>query len=314
MTYRPFIVAGFLAAIAASTPVLAERPTLYSVPRTEYGHPDLQGVWATDFLTPLERPANVERLVVRPEEAEAVVRTLRDLIPAVIDPDVQIHDLQQLARVRGEYRTSVIVDPADGRMPLTKAGLALAAAITTRNAQQFDAAEQRPLVERCLENRGYAPIRPLRVVIPRQIVQDRDHVAIMSEEAVGLRLIHLQGEPPPDAVRSLEGYSMGRWEGDTLVVITTHLRAEDPSRDTLGRPLVLSRDSTITERFTRVSDDELFYRFTVEDAGLYTRPWTGEFVMTRHTGPIYEYACHEGNYSLANSLRGGQAKAAAKVQ
>jgi hypothetical protein len=310
MTSRPLIVAGLLASIAASTPVLAQRPAHYSVPRTEYGQPDFQGVWATDFLTPLERPANVQQLVVSADEAPAVVRILRDLIPSVIDPDVQIHDLQQLARVRGEYRTSVIVDPADGRMPFSQAGLELAAAITTRNAQQFDAAEQRPLVERCLENRGYAPIRPLRVVIPRQIVQDRDHVAIMSEEAVGLRLIRLRGEPLPDAVRSLEGYSIGRWDGDTLVVTTTHLRADDPSRDNLGRPLLLSRNSTITERFTRLSDDELLYRFTVEDAGLYTRPWTGEFVMTRLTGPIYEYACHEGNYSLANSLRGGQAKAA----
>jgi hypothetical protein len=310
MTYRPLIAASLLASIAASTPALAQRTARYSVPRTEYGQPDFQGVWATDFLTPLERPANVQQLVVSADEAAAVVRILRDLIPSVIDPDVQIHDLQQLARVRGEYRTSVIVDPADGRMPLSKAGLELAAAITARNAQQFDAAEQRPLVERCLENRGYAPIRPLRVVIPRQIVQDRDHLAIMSEEAVGLRVIHLRGEPLPDAVRSLEGYSIGRWDGDTLVVTTTHLRADDPSRDTLSRPLVLSRNSTITERFTRVSDDELLYRFTVEDAGLYTRPWTGEFVMTRHAGPIYEYACHEGNYSLANSLRGGQAKAA----
>jgi hypothetical protein len=307
------MLAGVLASIAASTPVLAKRTAQYSVPRTEYGQPDFQGVWATDFLTPLERPANVERLVVGPEEAQAVVRTIRDLIPAVIDPDVQLHDLQQLARVRGEYRTSVIVDPADGRMPFTRAGVELAAAITARNAQQFDAAEQRPYVERCLENRGYAPIRPLRVVIPRQIVQARDHVAIMSEEAVGLRLIHLRGEPPPDAVRSLEGYSMGRWESDTLVVTTTHLRADDPSRDTLGRPLLLSRNSRITERFTRVSEGELLYRFTVEDADLYTQPWTGEFSMTKDKGPIYEYACHEGNYSLANSLRGGQAKAAGMV-
>jgi hypothetical protein len=294
--------------MAASTQVLAQRTAPYHAPRTADGQPDFQGVWTTDFLTPLERPATVERLAVSAEEAPAVVRILRDLIPAVIDPDVQIHDFQQLARVRGEYRTSIIVDPPDGRMPFTARGAELAAAITTRNAQQFDAAEQRPLVERCLENRGYAPIRPVRVVIPRQIVQDRDHVAIMSEEAVGLRLIHLRGEPLPDAVRSLEGYSSGRWEGDTLVVTTTHLRADDPSRDNLGRPLVLSRNSRITERFTRVSDSELFYRFTVEDGDLYTRPWSGEFSMARSSQPIYEYACHEGNYSLANSLRGGQAK------
>jgi len=307
MKYQTLIFAGLFALMAASTPVVAQRAATYAPPRTVDGQPDFQGVWITDFLTPLERPADVERLVVSPEDAPAVVGILRGLIPAVIDPDVQIHDFQQLARVRGEYRTSIIVDPADGRMPFTARGAELAAAIVARNAQQFDGPEQRPLVERCMENRGYPPIRPVRVVIPRQIVQGRDHVAIMSEEAVGLRLVHLRGEPLPDAVRSLEGYSTGRWEGDTLVVTTTHLRADDPSRDNLGRPLVLSRNSRITERFTRVSDRELFYRFTVEDPDLYTKPWSGEFSMTRSDQPIYEYACHEGNYSLPNSLRGGQA-------
>jgi hypothetical protein len=114
-------------------------------------------------------------------------------------------------------------------------------------------------------------------------------------------------------VRSVEGYSVGHWEADTLVVRTSGLLADDPERDVLGRPLLISRESTITERFTRVSDRELFYRFTVEDDRLYTQPWTGEFSMTRHDGPIYEYACHEGNYSLANILRGGQAEAARRA-
>jgi hypothetical protein len=300
-----------IALIALSAPVLAQHAPTDNRPRTVDGRPDLQGVWTTDFLTPLERPDGVEHLVVSAEEAPAVVAILRGLIPAVIDPDVQIHDLQQLAKVRGEYRTSIIVDPADGRMPFTAKGAELAAAITARNARQFDGPEDRPLVERCMENRGYAPIRPLRVVIPRQIVQTRDHVAIMSEEAVGLRLIHLTGAPPVDVLRSIEGYSSGRWEGDTLVVTTTHLRADD--RDNIGRPLVLSRNSRITERFTRISESELFYRFTVEDPDLYTKPWSGEFSMAKSTQPIYEYACHEGNYSLANSLRGGQAKAAKGV-
>ncbi len=150
--------------------------------------------------------------------------------------------------------------------------------------------------------------------LPRQIVQTRDHVVIVSEDGVGLRTIHLRGEPPPDVVRSIEGYSAGHWEQETLVVKTTQFRAEDPARNVIGRPLLLSRKSTITERFTRVSDGELFYRFTVEDDQLYSQPWTGEFSMTRQAGPIYEYACHEGNYSLANSLRGGQAEAALRAE
>jgi hypothetical protein len=153
-------------------------------------------------------------------------------------------------------------------------------------------------------------MRALPVLLPRQIVQTRDHVVIMSEDAVGLRLIHLNGAPRPASMRTVEGYSVGRWEGDSLVVQTTHLRTDDPARTVRGRPILLSGSSRITERFTRVSDTELFYRFTVEDAGLYTRPWSGEFSMTRHDGPTYEYGCHEGNYSLPNSLRGGQAEAA----
>jgi hypothetical protein len=165
-----------------------------------------------------------------------------------------------------------------------------------------------------MESLGYAPIRVFRVLLPRQIVQTRDHVVILSEDGVGLRMIHMKGQPPPDIIRSIEGYSVGHWEGGTLVVQTTHLRAEDPARNVIGRPLLLSRGSTITERFTRVSDGELLYRFTVEDDQLYSRPWTGEFSMTRQDGPIYEYACHEGNYSLANSLRGGQAEAARSAE
>jgi hypothetical protein len=313
MMQRYLTLLALLASMAV--PAVAQQAARYTAPRTEYGQPDFQGVWGTDFLTPLERPANIDYLVATPDQARALVQTMRALIPSVVDPDVQLHDFQQLARVRGEYRTSLIVEPGDGRMPFTAAGLELATALSERNVRQFDGPEQRPLSERCLENHGLAPIRPLRVLIPRQIVQARDHVAIMSEEAAGLRVIHLGGAAPPDAVRSVEGYSVGRWEGDTLVVTTTRLRAEEPAREIIGgRQLVISRNTTITERFTRVSDRELLYRFTVEDPGLYTRPWTGEFSMTRQSGLIYEYACHEGNYSLANILRGGQAEAARRAE
>jgi hypothetical protein len=135
----------------------------------------------------------------------------------------------------------------------------------------------------------------------------------MSEDAIGLRVIHLRPQAPPDAIRSVEGYSAGRSEGDTLVVETTHRRAGHPAREVIGRPLVISPNTKITERFTRVSDRELFYRFTIEDAALYTQPWSGEFSMTRFDGRVFEYACHEGNYSLPNSLRGGQAEAAKKA-
>ncbi len=302
-----------LTCLAMSVATAAQQRGGYSVPRTEHGQPDFQGVWATAFLTILERPPGVQNLIASPEQAQALVTAIRSKTPAVIDPDFQLHDIRQLAMVKGEYRTSIIVDPADGQMPLSQAGLDLAKAVGARH-EQADDIEQRSLADRCLENLGYAPMRSVPVLLPRLIVQTRDHVVIFSEDAVGLRLIHLRDRPRADSLRTVEGYSTGRWEGDTLVVQTTHLRADDPARMVIGRPLVFSRDTRITERFTRVSPTELFYRFTIEDAGLYTRPWSGEFSMTRHDGPIYEYGCHEGNYSLPNILRGGQAEAARRAE
>ena len=288
---------------------LAQQPSTYQLPRTEHGHPDLQGVWATAFLTMMERPPGVTPLAVTPDQARAVSAAIRSKMPAVIDPDFTLHDVQDLAMVRGEYRTSLIIDPADGQIPFSKAGLALGAAVAARY-KKFDDPETRPLAERCLENLGYAPMRAVPVFLPRQIVQTRDHVVIMSEDAVGLRIIRLEGRPPFESRRTVEGYSVGRWEGDSLVVQTTHFKTDDPARTVIGRPILLGPRTRITERFTRVSQTELVYRFTVEDDDLYTRPWTGEFSLTRHDGPTYEYGCHEGNYSLPNSLRGGQAEAA----
>ena len=293
--------------LISTLPLSAGNRDHYKVPRTEHGHPDFQGIWATSFLTTIERPDGVASLVVTPDQASALAATIRAKIPAVIDPDVQLHDIQVLAMVKGEYRTSVIVDPEDGRMPFTQKGLDLAAWVDARN-KTYDDPEQRPLAERCLENLAYAPIRTLRVTLPRQIVQTRDSIVISPEDSSGARVIHLGGQAPPDVVRSIGGYSVGRWENDTLVVETTHLRAVDPARNVAGRPLLLSPRSKVTERFTRVSLRELFYRFTVEDDELYTRPWSGEFSMTRFDQPIYEYACHENNYSLTNILRGGRAQ------
>jgi hypothetical protein len=302
-----------LACLTVPASGLAQQPTPYAVPRTEHGHPDFQGVWATAFLTMLERPPGVETLIVGPAQAEALGAMLRKGTPAVVDPDFQLHDIQRLAMVKGQYRTSIIVDPEDGRMPFTKAGLDLAGVMATRD-QSYDHPEERPLVDRCLENLGYAPMRAVPVFLPRMIVQTRDHVAIYSEDAVGLRLIHLRGQAPPAAIRTIQGYSAGRWEQDTLVVQTTHFSANYPARNVIGRPLLLTPRTTVTERFTRVSPTELFYQYTVEDAELYTRPWKGEFSMTRQSSAIYEYGCHEGNYSLVNSLRGGQADAARRIE
>jgi hypothetical protein len=301
-----------LLASVASTAALAQQPRPYKVPRTEHGHPDFQGIWATAFLTMLERLPGVDGLVATPEQAEKLVAAIRGKSSGLQDPDFFLQDIRQLAMVKGQYRTSLIVDPADGRLPYTKAGLDLVAKVSGRNDQQFDNPEERPSAERCLENLGYPPIRTVPVFLPRQIVQTADYVVISNEDAPGSRLIPLKGGSMPDSIRTIGGYSVGRWDGDTLVVQTTNLRTDDPARTLAGRPLLLSPDSRITEWFTRVSDTELVYRYTVEDASLYTQPWTGEFSMTRHDVQVFEYGCHEGNYSLPNALRGGRAEDARK--
>src|SRR5688572_7614158 len=122
----------FLTSVALSTSALAQQVQGYAVPRTEHGHPDFQGVWATQFLTMLERPAGVEHVVASRAQAQALAAKIRAALPAVIDPDVQIHDIKQLAMVKGEYRTSMIVEPKDGRMPFTQAGIDLAAQVRVR--------------------------------------------------------------------------------------------------------------------------------------------------------------------------------------
>jgi len=309
MMYPRFALFALLSLAAAVPSAFAQQDQKYTAPRTEHGHPDFQGVWGTAFLTMLERPQGVEGLVATPEQAAAMVTMIRKMAPAVNDPDFLLHDVKQLAMVKGEYRTSMIVDPADGHMPFTPASLDRIAQMV-KSPRKFDNPEDRPLAERCLENLAYAPIRTVPVFLPRQIVQSRDYLVISAEDSSGARVINLRdAPPPPDSVRSIGGYSTGHWEGDTLVVRTTNLRADQP-RNVVGRALLISPRTTITERFTRVSEKELFYQFTVEDPELYTRPWTGEFSLTKHDGPIYEYACHEGNYSLPNILRGGQAEAA----
>jgi hypothetical protein len=295
-----------LAATVMSATGFAQGTGSYTPPRTPDGQPDIQGVWTTGFVTMLERPEGVDDLVVDEARAQAVSAAILGKFPAVNDPQLDWDGVRELAKVQGEYRTSQIVDPADGKIPYTVAGLSVALRAMNRNATAFDNPEDRPLIERCLESLGAAPIRTLPIEYPRQIVQTRDHVAILSEDAVGLRIIHLEDLDRPAAMRSVNGFSTGRWEGDTLVVTTTHLRAIPPTRFGIGRLVVISPDTVITERFTRVSDTELVYRFTVEDAQMYRQPWTGEFSMTRSDGPIYEYACHEGNYSLPAELRGGQ--------
>ena len=280
----------------------------YEPPRTHQGHPDFDGTWIAAYLTQFERPDGYDNLVPTAEEAETLARDLLAFATSdrVTDPDNSNFSSERLLKVKGEWRTSVVAEPASGKVPYSPAGLELVDKFDDLFEHGYDNPEERPVFERCLAGFGRAPLAYLSIDMLYNIVQTDDAVIITVEDVAGFRTIHLDGEPPPAELTSYEGYSLGRWEGDTLVVRTTHMRADDPFREQMGRPLLVGPDSVVIERFTRVSDGELNYQYTIEDDGLYWAPWMGEFSFERTDMKPYEYACHEANYSLTNILKAGR--------
>jgi len=290
-------------------PIFSQQAETYRVPRTVYGQPDFEGIWDTQFATILERPDGVASLVVTEDQGFTIAAELLGVIPHNEDPQFEYDGVNQLARVRGEYRSSIIVDPENGKLPYKDSALPLVEFESTRYQLFFDHPEQRPLMERCLQSFGFPPIQVIPIITPYLIVQTKDDFLLFAEGSVGSRIVHLNSRRDQQAPASHEGYSTGFWEGDTLVVETSTFRADHPLRSGFGRPMLISPNTKIEERFTRLSVTELNYFFTVTDDELYTQPWSGEFSLFSNEGPIYEYACHEGNYSLPGILRGGQLQA-----
>ncbi|PCI77458.1 MAG: hypothetical protein COB20_08090 [SAR86 cluster bacterium] len=295
--------------ISCNAPLLAQQESPYEAPRTPHGQPDLEGVWATHFATMMERPDGVESLAVTESEAHTIAADLLAVIPHNEDPQFEYDGVNQLALVAGEYRTSIIVNPEHGKLPYKDSALQQVGYTATRYLTEFDHPEQRGLMERCLQSFGFPPIQVIPIINPYQIVQTRDQLFLYTEGPVGIRIIHLNSQRNQQAPASHEGYSTGYWEGDTLVVETSNFREDHPIRSGFGTPMLITPNTEIEERFTRLSDTELNYFFTVTDDELYTQPWSGEFSLYANEGPIYEYACHEGNYSLPSILRGGQMQA-----
>ena len=202
-------------------------------------------------------------------------------------------------------RTSLIVDPPNGRLPaVTAAGQRLAAeraAAQERLGGRWDSAESNQLDDRCMIMGGAGPpMLNTGYNSTYHIVQAPGYVMILVEMIHEARVIPLDGRPlPSSAVRQWMGASTGRWEGETLVIETANLNGKNPLRDS-------SDQMRVTERFTRVADDEIRYEFTVEDDVTWERPWTAEMSMNRTVGPIFEHACHEGNYGLYNTLVGAR--------
>jgi hypothetical protein len=295
----------------------AERPAggaaaaAYAVPRTPWGHPDLQGIWNNGTSTPLERPAEFAGREFLTDE-ELAERTHEVATRAEKRPDNPLADVELAYNnfwwERGAplRRTSLIIDPADGRLPaLTEAGKQRLAARAAARAGRgpADSWEDRPLQERCILYHGVPPF-PTGYNNHYHIAQTPDLVAIRYEMMAETRFIPLDGRPHlSERVSQWMGNSRGRWEGDTLVVETTGY-----SPKTTFRFPAANESLRVVERFTRVSDTLIDYQFTVHDPATYTRPWTAVLPLVQAEGPIFEYACHEGNIGIMGVLSGHRAQ------
>ena len=205
--------------------------------------------------------------------------------------------------VRGESRSSMVTAPPDGRLPLTP----LARSLRPAGPPTVDNPEERSAPERCLGSLGMAPLMVASENNFRRFVQTPDYLMIHTEESNHARIISLASGPaPPEAMRTRQGHSVGRWEADTIVVETTHIDGKFPLRGGNRSLLFVGAGSRIIERFSLVGPDELLYEFTIHDPDLYAAPCSAEYSMTRSNARMFESACHEGNYALANMLSGGR--------
>lgn len=308
-------VRNFLAAAACLLAAAAEAFAQQPLPRTPDGHPDLQGNWTTRWTTPLERLPDDPALVISAEDGaklhSIVLKRIGDTDP--LAPDYA-WDFTGPLIIRGETRSSLIVDPADGRLPYTPEGRAIRAAF--RPFTGDDDPEQRGLNERCLmAGSGYAPFLSIPAANIRQIVQTSDSVVFLTESFAQLRIIPLDGHAGPQIPRG--GSSAGHWEGDTLVVETTGFLKTDRFRFSPNSSFPITPATRITESFTRTGPDDILYRYTVEDPAIFTRAWTAESLLKRSGDRMFEWACHEGNYGLAGILSGarvGEKRAAKKAK
>jgi hypothetical protein len=315
-----------LASLAVVGCALAATPD-YKAPRTSWGAPDLQGTWTNASLTSLEREDMFKgKAAMTQAEADVFEKTnafaqlsAADAKPT--DPSVKakasndpggynafwLDPGTKLAIVDGEHRTSFIVEPTNGKIPYTPAGAKAFQA--ARASMTFDGPEVRALGERCLVGFGSTSGPPMLPDVYNnnyQIVQSPEAVMILIEMVHDARVIRINGKHIPKHITPWMGDSIGRWEGDTLVVETTNLNPGQKAHYGIKQRFYLPPTGKVTERFTRVGPNEILYQFTIEDATAYTQPWKGEVPLRATQDQIYEYACHEGNYALPGILAGAR--------
>src|SRR5436190_16306150 len=301
-----------IALLLVSTPTAQSN---YKVPRLPDGHPDFQGFWNNTTYTPLERPKGIDRdFFTREEVIEQMKRAAAEeseqTTPGTV-ADVH-YDFTQFGLDRSQapvalnLRTSLIVDPPDGHLPpMTEEGKRLNAARADARKKAgpiTDAAQNQPYSVRCIiMDRDGPPMLAGAYNNNYQFVQVPGYVMILVEMLHDVRIIPLDGRAqPPQSVHQMLGSSRGRWEGNTLVIETTNFTDKTAFQGS-------SEKMHLTERFTRVDEDTLRYQFTVDDPATWAKPWTAETSWKKTIGPLFEHACHEGNYGLYNTLAGARA-------
>jgi len=303
----------FVASIPTAAQTSKPAAKVYRAPRTSDGQPDLQGFWTNSTYTSLERPKGVTKEFYTPEEARNVVKRAADSEAEQTTPGTiaDVHyDFTQFGLDRSQsdfslsLRTSLIFDPADGRIPaMTPQGVrrATEAAEYRKRVGRWDSAESNDLDDRCLIMLGAGPPMLNSTYNSNyQIVQGSGYVMILVEMIHDVRIIPLDGRPHlSPRIRQWMGDARGHWEGETLVVETTNFNGKNPLRNS-------SENMRVVERFTRVADDAIRYTFTIEDESTWVRPWSAELPMKKTVGPLFEHACHEGNYGLYNTLVGAR--------
>jgi hypothetical protein len=291
----------------------------YHAPRNAIGQPDLQGVWNTHFFLPMEARPDMPSLTLPEPEAAAFARKLNAEAGklAIFAQDPEVAEIRgdpsrsDLAIVRGQRRTRQVVLPADGMLPLTRGARGqmrfIEQALRTQSEPPFstDGPEVRPNWERFVVGWGQPPVVSTSDVNPRQVVQTRDAVVILTEYGPDLRIIPFTDQHGPLLQASALGDAIAHWEGDTLVIETIGMPAKDALRP--FPTLFVRAEAKVIERYTRVSKTELLYQYTVIDPAIYTAPWLAEYSLFATPKPLYEFACHEGNYSLPNILAGARA-------
>ena len=327
-----FLASAFVLAIVIpivsllSTPISGQglKRGPWTVPRIADGHPDLQGTWNYATITPMERPRDLAGKAFYSEAEVAefekqakqgrnvdLNRETRPTARGIVNGTVETEDLASAynefwwdrgTRVVSTRRTSLVIDPPEGRIPsLTSLAQKRLAASDELNQRIAEGPEDRPLSERCIlrPNSG-PPMVPTGYNNNFQLMQVPGYVVIFNEQIHDARIIPMDGRPHlPQNVQQWMGDSRGRWEKDTLVIDTTNFSGKVNFRGS-GEKMHL------VERFTRVAPDTLFYEFTVDDPESFARSWTGQIPMNRTSEPMYEYACHEGNYSMFTTLSGAR--------